>query len=153
MGVSFCRPSIPADCLFFPVPFTRCLLSSTICLIPCEYSISLGARLGNSANQTEPHVTSLGVILDSDSSLKPHINKVTQTAFFHLRNVAKVQPSLIKHVAEKPIHAFITSRLDYCDVLFTGLSKKSIKKLELIQNSAARLLTKTKKRESISLTC
>ena len=49
-----------------------------------------------------------------------------------------------KQDLETLIHAFISSRVDYCNALFTGLSKKSIKRLQLIQNAAARLLTRTK---------
>ena len=48
------------------------------------------------------------------------------------------------------IHAFISSRLDYCDALFAGLPKKTTERLQLIQNSAARLLIETKRREHIS---
>lgn len=59
--------------------------------------------------------------------------------------------SLWWHHQRKLIHAFISSRLDYCSALLTGLpqkkKKKSINKLKLMQNSAARLLTRTKKRE------
>ena len=43
---------------------------------------------------------------------------------------------------EKLVHAFIFSRLDYCNGVFTGLTKKSIRKLQQIQNAAARVLTK-----------
>ena len=46
---------------------------------------------------------------------------------------------------EKLIHAFISSRLDYCNGLLTGLSKGAVRKLQLVQNAAARVLTKTKK--------
>ena len=63
-----------------------------------------------------------------------------------------MRPFLTQQDAEKLVLAFITSRLDnalHCNALFTGLPK-NIKKLELIQNSAARLLTETKKREHIT---
>ncbi len=39
----------------------------------------------------------------------------------------------------------IFSRLVYCNSVFTGLPKKSIRQLQLIQNAAARVLIKTKK--------
>ena len=43
------------------------------------------------------------------------------------------------------VHAFISSRLDYCNSLFTCLNKTSIDKLQLVHNAAARLLTRSKK--------
>ena len=55
-----------------------------------------------------------------------------------------------KQDLETLIHAFISSRVDYCNALFTGLSKKSIKWLQLIQNAAARLLTRTKRSAHIT---
>ncbi len=36
------------------------------------------------------------------------------------------------------IHAFITSRLDYCNALLGGCSARLINKLQMVQNAAAR---------------
>lgn len=48
------------------------------------------------------------------------------------------------------MHTFILSRLDHCNALFTGLSKHSIGRLQVIQNSAARVLTGTRKHHHIT---
>lgn len=51
---------------------------------------------------------------------------------------------------ETVIHAFISTRLDYCNALYVGISQSLISRLQLVQNAAARLLTGIKKREHIT---
>lgn len=51
---------------------------------------------------------------------------------------------------EKLIHSFVSSRLDYCNALFTCINRQSISRLQTVQNSAARLLTRTKRGEHIT---
>ena len=94
-------------------------------------------------------VRNLGVIFDQDMSFNSQ-NKLKKTAFFHLRNIAKIRHILSQNDAEKLVHAFVTSRLDYCNSLLSGCSNKSLKTLQLVQNAAARVLTRTRKRDHIS---
>ncbi len=74
----------------------------------------------------------------------------TKNGFYHLKNIAKVRPFLSQANTETLIHAFITCRIDYCNALLSGLPKKNIAPLQLLQNSAARVLTKTRKRAHIT---
>ncbi len=88
----------------------------------------------------------MGVILDSNLSFQKHISNVTKTAFFHLRNIVKLQNMLPVSDAEKLVHAFMTSRLDYCN----ALPASSINKLQIEQNAAARVLTRSRKYDHIT---
>ena len=54
------------------------------------------------------------------------------------------------HCVVLVLHAFVTTRLDYCNALYMGVSGSSIARLQLVQNAAARLLTRTRKYEHIS---
>uniref|UniRef100_A0AAR2K8P7 Reverse transcriptase domain-containing protein n=1 Tax=Pygocentrus nattereri TaxID=42514 RepID=A0AAR2K8P7_PYGNA len=92
----------------------------------------------------------LGVIIDSDLTFDQHIGSITRTAFLHLRNIAKIRNALSLRDAETLVHAFITSRLDYCNALLSGCTSRNLNKLQLVQNAAARVLTKTRKFEHIS---
>ncbi len=100
---------------------------------------------------TSSTVKNLGVILDSNLSFENHISNVTKTAFFHLRNIAKLRNMLPVSDAEKLVHAFMTSRLDYCYALLGGCSPaSSINKLQIVQNAAARVLTRSRKYDHIT---
>ncbi len=99
---------------------------------------------------TSSTVKNLGVILDSNLSFENHISNVTKTAFFHLRNISKLWNMLSVSDVEKLVHAFMTSRLDYCNALLGGCPASSINKLQIVQNAAARVLTRSRKYDHIT---
>ncbi len=67
-----------------------------------------------------------------------------------LRNIAKLRNMLPVSDAEKLVHAFMTSRLDYCNALLGGCPASSINKLQVVQNAAARVLTRSRKYDHIT---
>ncbi len=95
-------------------------------------------------------VRNLGVLFNSNLSFDSHVSSICKTAFFHLKNISKLRPMLSMSNAEILIHAFMTSRLDYCNALVGGCSARLINKLQMVQNAAARVLTRTRKYEHIS---
>uniref|UniRef100_A0A3B3SDN5 Reverse transcriptase domain-containing protein n=1 Tax=Paramormyrops kingsleyae TaxID=1676925 RepID=A0A3B3SDN5_9TELE len=106
--------------------------------------------LGNLGWYVRPFIRNLGVIFDSDLKFEKQISSVVKASFFQLRLLAKVKPYLPSKAFESAIHAFITTRLDYCNSLYVGLDVSCIQRLQLVQNAAARLLTGTKKYEHIT---
>jgi len=95
-------------------------------------------------------VLNLGVRFDAQLTFDAHIKHLCKTSFYHLRNIAKLRPTLGLSDAEKLVHAFVSSRLDYCNSLLFGIPGKSLQKLQYIQNSAARILMRKRKIEHIT---
>ncbi len=105
---------------------------------------------GDLSSYVSPCVKNLGVLFDSGLKFDKQINSVVKSCFYHLRHLAKVKPFLSLKNFEIVIHAFITSRLDYCNSLYYGANQSSIGRLQMVQNAAARLLTGSCKFDRIS---
>ena len=65
-------------------------------------------------------------------------------------NIGKIRHFLTRDAAERLVHAFISSCLDNLNSLLTGVPDYLIHRLQLIQNTAARIITRTKQREHIT---
>jgi hypothetical protein len=85
-------------------------------------------------------VRNLGVIFDSELLLVDHVNSVTRSCFYQLRQLRFARRSLTREMAELLVHAFISSRLDYCNSLLYGASAHVTRKLQAVLNAAARLV-------------
>ncbi|XP_061471923.1 uncharacterized protein LOC133379865 [Rhineura floridana] len=86
-------------------------------------------------------VRSLGVLLEPSLSLQAQVASV---AFYQLRLVAQLCTYLDKDKLASVVHALVTSKLDYCNVLYMGLPLRTVQKLQLVKNAAARLVTGTR---------
>ena len=67
-----------------------------------------------------------------------------------LRNLSQLRSYFNRASFEIVVNALITSRLDYCNSLFTGLPACSLSLLQSIQNYAARLIYKCNRRTPIT---
>ena len=79
-----------------------------------------------------------------------HINNIVKVAFYHLRNIAKIRKYINVTTAEVLVHAFINSKLDFCNSLLHGLSKYEINKLQSVQKAAVRVIACLRKFDHIS---
>ena len=114
-----------------------------------EVNIS-GIRIGDILVAPCSDAGNLGVVFDRFLNLDRHITTVCQSSYAHLRRIAAIRTSLSLHTAEQLIHAFISSRLDFCNSLLLGLPQQSLKRLQKVQNASARLLTITRSSEHIT---
>ncbi|KAF7234752.1 hypothetical protein EYD10_18297 [Varanus komodoensis] len=71
------------------------------------------------------------------------VTAVARSTSFHLRLIHQLRPYLGNDCLATATHALVTSQLDFCNVLYVGLPLKTVRKLQLVQNRAARLLTGT----------
>ena len=69
---------------------------------------------------------------------------------YHLHNIRRIEKYLSRDSLLTLIHAFIISRLDYCNGLLYGLPNSQIVKLQRVQNAAARLVLSLNKYSHIS---
>lgn len=95
-------------------------------------------------------VRNLGVLMDSRASMDAYITQVCRTCYMQVHNLNKIKRFLDFKTLETLIHAFITTKLDYCNALCLGLPATQIQRLQRVQNVAARILTATAKYEHIT---
>ena len=67
-----------------------------------------------------------------------------------MRNLGFIRKYLTRAASEKIVHALISSRLDFGNVLLYNLSQTKLAKLQKLQNAAARIVTLTKKHTHIT---
>jgi hypothetical protein len=92
----------------------------------------------------------LGVTIDSQLSLTAHVSMICRFCYYQLRQLRSVTDSLSVDASKALVHAFISSRLDYCNSLLYGIADGLLKKLQSVQNAAARLITRSRRRDHIA---
>ena len=92
----------------------------------------------------------LGIILDSELSMKDQVSTVCQSCFYHLRNISRIRKYLTQTATESLVHALIGSRLDYGNSLLCGIPKSSIRRLQSVQNAAARVVIRSSRFDHIT---
>ena len=105
--------------------------------------------IGSTKITTAEHCRNIGVIMDSHATMQKHINTTCRGAYFHLRNIARIKNCLSSSTLKDVTRALITTKLDYANSLLYGLPQYMIAKLQHVQNSAARMINSTNKRDHI----
>ena len=82
----------------------------------------------------------LGAWLDQHLQLIKHITVKCEIAVANLQRIKLVRPFLTKEACHMLTRGLVTSYLDYCNVIFTRLLECLLKRLQFVQNCAAKLV-------------
>ena len=102
-----------------------------------------GVFLDNVCIRFVDSAKNLGVILDSVLSFTDQINKVVKSSFAIIKKLSQIKGFLSEKQLQQLVSSYIFSGLlDYCNSLYYGINSILIKKLQRVQNCAARLVSK-----------
>ena len=115
-----------------------------------KFSDLTNLSLSNDIIPVSSSARNLGFIFDSDKSFSEQINSVSKSCHFHIRDICRIRHLLPLSAATALANSLVSSKLDYCNSLYSGISQSNLNKLQRIQNSLARVITNTSKYQHIN---
>lgn len=114
------------------------------------YVITSFPQLGSFSTGITCHGTNPGITIENNLNFNKHVEILVWSCFTHWSRISNIQSFLSPKNVEIVNHAFITPCLDYCNSLYSCLSKHKLSGLQLILNASARLLTNSNERVHIT---
>ena len=90
----------------------------------------------------------LGVELDEQLSFSDHITAKCKTAMYGLQKIRNIRHLLTQDACHTLVLGTVISHLDYANAIFIGLPDTQIRKLQRVQNFAAKLVLQADKYSS-----
>ena len=97
-----------------------------------------------------PVVKDLGVHLDSCLSYSDHVVKTVSSCMYILFQINRVKHLLDRNTLLLVIHSLVLSKLFYCSSVWSNTSKENVKKMQLVQNFAARIIVGLRKFDHVT---
>jgi len=127
---------------------------STVIIFNPKHQVSMNEELrlqiGNNTVSVALSVKNVGVYFDTSLNMERQINAISKACYYQIRNIGHIKRYITLDACITLAHALITSRLDYGNALLYGLPRTLMTRLQKVQNSSARLVTRTHKREHIT---
>ena len=82
---------------------------------------------------------------DAEFSFSEHVKQTCKACFLQMHGLRRIRQYLTPEVVVLAANALVSSRLNYCNSLFRGLSCFNLHKLQSIQNTHARIVTNHRK--------
>ena len=98
----------------------------------------------------KPSIRDIGVVIDDAMSMAVPVRRVCQVTYCQIRSITKIRKCLTTAACKSIVHALVMSLVDYGNALLFGSPEMLLRKRQMIQNSAARLVTGTHGRDHIT---
>ena len=93
-------------------------------------------------------IKSLGVHFDQRLTMNDQIISICRYGYAFLRGLRYIRRALDTKSIISIVNSFVVSKIDYCNSLLYGITAANYKRLQKLQNTAARLITNTNRRQS-----
>ena len=100
--------------------------------------------LGNQVSPAQS-VKNLGVVFHSNFTFSDHVSQVIKSTRVQVRDLYRIRPLLDLKTSVLLANALVSSRLDYRNSLFLSLTDFDLIRLQLVQNSLCRVITRSSK--------
>ena len=97
-------------------------------------------KIADSAMQFSDTIKILGVTLDSNLTLGPHIKAISKSCFYHIRSFRQIRLSRDRSMAIAVASALVSAKHDYANSIFFGCLQKHIFRLQRVQHALARVV-------------
>src|SRR5258706_77966 len=97
-------------------------------------------RVGSDFVTPSTGVRDLGILLDSDVSMRSHVTRTVSTCFAVLRQLRTIRRSVSRSVVQSLVMSLVLSRLDYGNATLAGTPQHLLRRLQSVMNAAARLI-------------
>ena len=111
-----------------------------------DFSVSF---LGKSLTPVDS-AKDLGVIIDSHLTYDNHISYLVSSCLSKLVQINRVKSSFDKETLMLVISSLVFSKMFYCSTVWSNTSSTNIKKLQLIQNFACKIITGSRKYDHVT---
>jgi len=82
--------------------------------------------------------------------MEKHTASVVRSCYHQIRCIGRIRKYITTDACKSLVQSNAISRLDYCNVLLHKLPKALLTRLQLVQNTCARLVTGTSRRDHIT---
>ena len=113
--------------------------------------VTTNLNVNGSNIQCSDIIKYLGAWLDQHLELVHHITLKCRTVMLNFQRIKLIQPVLTINATHTLVRGLVTSHIDYCNVIFSGLPEYLLDLLQKVQNVAAKLVLGMKKHDSVTV--